>query len=322
MAALSEIPVPQVTELRHLRGADLAPILASETKQWQAELDWNFTPSAELVLRFVDLQALNGHALLIGGRAVGYTYFVCEERKGLIGDLYVLPQYCTVINENLLLRASLDSLMHMPYVRRIEAQLMMMRSPLERLWPHSRYVRVYPRSFLDIDLANVETLPARSGRGDVMFETWLERNQEEAAQVIAAAYHGHIDSQINDQYRSVPGARRFLLNIVQYPGCGSFFQPASMLAIRQQSGRMAGICLSSLVAPQVGHITQVCVTPQVKGSAVGYELIRRSLSVLAERDCRSASLTVTDANHEAIKLYQRLGFVRKRSFAACVWEGF
>jgi ribosomal protein S18 acetylase RimI-like enzyme len=322
VAALSEIPVPQLAELRHLRAADLAPILEQETKEWRSELDWNFSTSADLVHRFTDMQALNGHALLVGGRAVGYTYFVCEERKGLIGDLYVLPEYCTVINENLLLRAALDSLMHTPYVRRIEAQLMMMRSPLERLWPHSRFVRVYPRSFLDIDLSSIESLPVRPSRGDVMFETWMERNQEEAAQVIATAYQGHIDSQINDQYRSLAGARRFLLNIVQYPGCGSFFQPASVLAVRQQTGRLGGVCLSSLVAPQTGHITQVCVTPQMKKSAVGYELIRRSLNALAEHHCLRASLTVTDANQEALQLYDRLGFVRRRGFAACVWEGF
>ena len=44
--------------------------------------------------------------------------------------------------------------------------------------------------------------------------------QEEAAHVISAAYRGHVDSEINDQYRSIPGARRFVTNIVRFPGCG------------------------------------------------------------------------------------------------------
>ena len=35
----------------------------------------------------------------------------------------------------------------------------------------------------------------------VYFERWSEQYQEPAAQLIAAAYLGHVDSRINDQYR-------------------------------------------------------------------------------------------------------------------------
>lgn len=86
------------------------------------------------------------------------------------------------------------------------------------------------------------------------------------------------------------------------------------------TGVLQGICLTSIVAANVGHITQVCVAPSQKGTGLGYELVRRSLVALASHGCRSASLTVTTANQAAVRLYQRMGFVNRREFAAHVWE--
>jgi len=69
--------------------------------------------------------------------------------------------------------------------------------------------------------------------------------------LIAGAYAGHVDALINDQYRSVEGARRFLFNIVQYPGCGNFLPEASLAAFEKRAADV-GICLASVVGPEVG----------------------------------------------------------------------
>src|SRR5712692_957149 len=110
MAALSDSPLPRIVELRQLRAEDLEPLLEEETQVWQEMLDWDFRASASLVRRFLDMQALGGYALLVGGQPAGYCYFVCEERKGLIGDLYVMKEFAAVENEERLLAAVLDSL--------------------------------------------------------------------------------------------------------------------------------------------------------------------------------------------------------------------
>jgi ribosomal protein S18 acetylase RimI-like enzyme len=153
-------------------------------------------------------------------------------------------------------------------------------------------------------------------------EKWHDYYSDAAAHLIAAAYDGHIDSRINDQYRSPAGARRFLHNIVQYPGCGTFFRPASFAAFDALSGKMIGASLASIVAPDVGHITQICVTPSVRGTGAGHELLRQSLTTLREMGCHSASLTVTAANDDAVRLYERVGFQTVRQFSAYVWEDF
>jgi ribosomal protein S18 acetylase RimI-like enzyme len=322
MAALSETRLPNLVELRHIRAGDLNPLLEEETRTWEQMLDWDFRPSAGLVRRFVDMQALTGFALLVNGQVVGYSYFVCEERKGLIGDLYVMEGFASVENEMSLLTAVLDNLLKTPYVARVESQLMMLRSGAHVPYPYRRHMRVHRRNFMELDLDGLERLPAGKANHHNVIDGWTERKQDEAASLIAGAYQGHVDSDINDQYRTPAGARRFLLNIVQYPGCGSFFQPASYVAVDAKTSRLCGICLASLVNADIGHITQVCVSKAVRGSGVGYELMRYSLLSLAKHACRKASLTVTATNTEAIHLYERMGFRKVREFAAFVWEGF
>ena len=96
-------PTPELLDLRQLTAADLAPLLEEETAAWRETLDWDFGNSAQLVERFVDLHALNGHALIEDGEAIGYTYYVYEEHKGLVGDLYVRASARTPENERRLL---------------------------------------------------------------------------------------------------------------------------------------------------------------------------------------------------------------------------
>lgn len=281
-------------------------------------LEWDFTPSAELVVRFVNMQALSGFALSLAGRVIGYAYYIAEEGKGLIGDLYVMREHHTWERENLLLRAVLDALVQVEGAGRVESQLMMLEGhPL----PYPERLRAFPRTFMVKDLAT-ERLPEGRAADLILLEPWRDERQEEAARLIAMAYQGHIDSLINDQYQSVPGSRRFLLNIVQYPGCGRFFPAGSFVAFRKDTGQPCGLSLSSLVAESVGHVTQVCVTPESRGCGIGYELLRRSLLELEAYGCGKVSLTVTSVNEAAIVLYERMGFVRRREFAAHVWEGF
>jgi ribosomal protein S18 acetylase RimI-like enzyme len=318
MAALfDQYPSPLV-DLRDVTSAYLEPLLHEETEEWRTELEWDYRPSADLVRRFVDMRALTGFTLPGEKEAAGYGYYVCEEGKGLIGGLYLGRRYRTIENENTLLTAILDAMWRTPGTRRVEAQLMMLSSPLDRSVPYPRWFRPFPRKFFEASLDTIRSLPPREPK--VAIAPWSEGRQEDAARLIAAAYAGHIDSHINDQYRSASGARRFLTNIVQYPGCGTFFAPAACVAAPATGRGLYGVCLTSMVAHDVGHITQVCVAPAFRGTGLGYELLRRSLLALADHGCRTVSLTVTTSNASAIQLYERMGFVTRRNFAAYVWD--
>jgi ribosomal protein S18 acetylase RimI-like enzyme len=312
---------PEIVGLRHLNSHALEPLLEEETAAWWHTLEWDFEKSADLVRRFVDLRVLNGHALVEDGLAIGYVYYVLEETKGLMGDLYVMREHRTIERENQLLAAALRSITDHPQITRIESQLMMLEFSNRSNVPGAGHLSTFDRNFMRIDLRNAALAAGRVRRA-VYIDRWGDQHQEPSAHLIAAAYAGHVDARINDQYRSVGGARRFLNNIVQYPGCGSFFRGGSYAAFEPVHGALCGISLASLVSPDCGHITQICVSPEVKGSGVGHELLRQSLVALGDAGCRAATLTVTAANEDAVALYERVGFRTARRFSAYVWEGF
>jgi ribosomal protein S18 acetylase RimI-like enzyme len=232
-----------------------------------------------------------------------------------------MREHRTIERENMLLAAALESIATHPRIARIESQLMMLEFSSSRSVPGAGQLSAFDRNFMRIDLRRA-TLPEGQVRRAVYIDRWNDQHQDAAAHLIAAAYEGHVDSRINDQYRTPDGARRFLHNIVQFPGCGSFYRPASYSAFEPSRGLLCGVSLSSLVSQECGHITQICVSPDVKGTGIGYELLRQSLLALRDLGCRSATLTVTAANDGAVALYERLGFRTVRRFSAYVWEGF
>ena len=223
MAARSVAREFEIVDLRRISHMLLDELLDEECASWKRILEWDFSSSAELVTRYVSMRSLDGIVLLEEGQAIGYSYFVTEGPKGLVGDLYVRQAHRTTQAEDILLQAALDAIISVPYIRRVEAQLMLMgeRQPSPLLEAKRSYT--FPRLFM---LASLEgELPPGRKQPDCLFDTWTPRWISETAPLISQIYDGHIDSQINDQYRDPAGAARFLENIVHYPGCGQFFNP-------------------------------------------------------------------------------------------------
>jgi ribosomal protein S18 acetylase RimI-like enzyme len=322
MAALSDPMAagPQIVNIRDLSGRELDPLLLEETVEWQSLLDWDFGRAADLVHQFADMRALLGVALLDRGEVAGYGYSVLEEHKGLVGDVYVRPPWRNGANEVRIFRAVLDGLIATPAVARVECQLMLLNPSIGRAVQRERFIKTHERMLMKLDSASTAGFETGAASRDFHIVPWAEHHHEAAAEVIALAYDGHVDSQINDQYRTTTGARRFIYNIVQFPGCGAFFRQGSFVALYPGTGRMAGVSLVSFVGGQVGHITQLCVIPAAKGRGLGYQLLRESVNALRMHGARRISLTVTCANEEAIRLYARCGFRDVRHFLSVVWE--
>jgi ribosomal protein S18 acetylase RimI-like enzyme len=323
MAALSDSLVPDLVELSEVKPGQLDALLGEEVEVWKRRFSWDFRPSADLLQRFLQIRALSGYALVSSDQVIGYSYYVCEARKGVIGDLYLRSAYADPVRESALLAAVVQKLMQTPGVRRIESQLMLLSQPQNQsMLPSLPHLRRHTRYFMEIGRDAILKLTARSPSYRVSFVNWTERYSEDMAYVVAGAYRGHVDSEINDQYRSIPGARQFLANIIKFPGCGRFSPDASVLAIDPGTGRLCGMCLASYVSATTGHITQLCVLPAIRGLDLGYELLRQTLVKLADSGGLSGSLTVTCANVDAIRLYESVGFQVKASFPALVWDGF
>jgi ribosomal protein S18 acetylase RimI-like enzyme len=312
----------EILDLRHFSSADLRPLLDDETSVWSRLLSWDYSSSADMILRYVEAKILPGYAAIERGRLFGYAFFVYEGSKGVIGDLFVanggrLPEPHEV--EMRLLRHVIETLQQSPGIHRVEAQLLIHDAGLLAQPFVEQGFRRHPRLFMTQPL-NVPPRPAPSIFPDFEIRRWSDNDYQGAAAVITAAYRGHVDSQINDQYRTLSGSLRFLNNIVRFPGCGVFDAESSYVVLHKPTRHMAGLILCSRVRHDVGHVTQVCVLPEFRSRGIGEALLANTAILLRKRGFSMLSLTVTEANSRAVELYERLGFEKKRIFDAFVWE--
>src|SRR5262245_58530005 len=79
----------EILDLRHFSSTDLHPLLDDEIQVWANLLCWDYSGSAEMILRYMDAKFLPGYAAVSRGRVFGYSFFVYENNKGVIGDLFV-----------------------------------------------------------------------------------------------------------------------------------------------------------------------------------------------------------------------------------------
>ena len=312
----------EILDLRHFSSADLRPLLDEETRLWSRMLSWDYNGSADMILRYVDAKILPGYAAIERGRIVGYSFFVYEGSKGVIGDLFVADGNWAsdgVDIETRLLTHVIETLQQSPGIHRVEAQLLVHDSgEVSAPFLQQGFSR-HPRLFMALPLTNSQK-PQTSSR-DLEIRPWSDQDYQPAAAVITAAYRGHVDSQINDQYRTLSGSLRFLNNIVRFPGCGLFDAESSFVATERGVRNMVELILCSRVRHDVGHVTQVCVLPEYRSRGIGELLLAATAANLRRRKFTLLSLTVTEANARAVDLYKRLGFATNRVFDAFVWEG-
>ena len=313
----------EILDLRHFSSVDLRPLLDDESRVWGNLLSWDYSGSAEMILRYVDAKILPGYAAIERGKIFGYTFFVYEGSKGVVGDLFVanggrLPNPREV--ELKLLTHVIETLQQSPGIHRVEAQLLAHEAgSVSRPFLDQGFHR-HPRLFMVLELGKTAPMTPAT-HADVEIRRWTEADYQPAAAVITAAYRGHVDAQINDQYHTLSGSLRFLNNIVRFPGCGLFDSESSYAAVDRKAKNLIGLILCSRVRGDVGHVTQVCILPEYRSHGIGESLMAASVANLRKRGFTMLSLTVTEANARAVALYKRLNFNTKRVFDAFVWEG-
>ncbi len=319
-----QLTTVEILDLRHFSSADLRPLLDEEVELWGTLLCWDYRSSADMVLRYVDAKILPGYAAVERGNVVGYSFFVYEGSKGVVGDLFVSPRRADArIIESQMAEHVVETLQQSPGIHRVEAQLLTHQAGhLASIFSSSGFQR-YRRLFLSLPLSGRDApqVPPLPLPHDIQVRPWMEQDYQPAAGVITAAYRGHIDSEINDQYRTHAGSIRFLNNIVRFPGCGVFDPQASFSAVHRPSNTLIGLILCSRVKDDVGHVTQVCLFPEYRGKKIGENLLAWTANSLRNRRFNLLSLTVTEMNSRAVELYRSLGFVETSFFDAFVWEG-
>lgn len=321
------LPLPQleILDLRHFSAAQLRSLLEDEAGRWEQRLRWDYTRSTELLLEYLEGRVLPGYVAMRDGRVQGYAFCVFEAAKGVIGDVYAYDEGERLENPvcETLLHHLIETLQATPGIDRVESQLLMFPSGALAGPFLARGFRPISRLFMGCRLPCVT--PA-GGRAELRLPPglrlarWEDQFYDAAGELIHRAYIGHVDSQINDQYTSVVGSLRFLHNVVRFPGCGVFDATNSWVLRDERTGQVQGLLLSSAVRSDIGHITQLCIAPSMRGLGLGRAMLQRCLAEFTRRGFNGISLTVTEANTEARALYEQYGFATMHQFEAMVWN--
>ncbi len=317
------LDIYELRDLRLFTGRDLRALLLEESRTWQRRLRWDYRESIELLIGYLDNHILPGFVALhrMSGHLHGYTFAVYEAQKSVLGDLYATDSLGgteKLALETLLLRHQLPMLQHTPGVERVESQLLLADGGLQSTFAEAGF-RSFPRLFMEAELLPVPEVVPPALLGTLRLKRWTAPMYQPAAELIHRAYIGHGDTIVNDQYATVQGCLRFLHNIVRFPGCGTFSPEHSWVLTDERTGELEGLALATRVEADTAHIPQLCVATRQRGRGLGRFLLRHSMAELARAGMRGITLTVTEANVSALRLYQSLGFCTRHAFQANVW---
>jgi ribosomal protein S18 acetylase RimI-like enzyme len=330
----------EILDLRHFAAPMLRPVLEVEGELWKQRLHWDYRSSARLLMQYLDSRMLPGYAALEAGQIAGYAFCVYEETKAVIGDVFAppnppanslaaaapgpasarqFPAFALEV-EATLLRHLFELLQNSPQVERIESQLLLHPSGAHAGAFREAGFLVFRRLFMVQALHGLWNEPRVDLPDGLDLRSWRDEDMPAASRLITEAYRDHPDSVINDQYRSAQGSLRFLHNIVRYSGCGTFSPPVSYSIVNRASRELVALVLGSRVSPESGHITQVCVHPDYRRRGLARMLLSLASFHFMRLGVTEISLTVTEANSQAVDLYRAEGYACPHSFDAAVWK--
>ncbi len=311
----------EILDLRHFSAPMLRPVLEAEGDLWKQRLHWDYRSSARLLMQYLDNHMLPGYAAVVSDQVLGYVFCVYEETKAVIGDVFAVPsQPDAHAIEEMLLRHLLELLVNSPQVDRIESQLLVHPSGTHASVFREAGLELFRRLFMVQPLRDLWSPPQVNLPSELELRPWRDEDLAPAARLICEAYRNHPDSLINDQYRSVHGSMRFLNNIVRYSGCGAFSAPVSHVVVHRTNREFVGLVLGSRVSPVSGHITQLCVHPGYRRHGMARMLLAVAAFHFMRQGAQEVSLTVTQANQQAIELYLSEGYTCNHRFDAAVWQ--
>jgi ribosomal protein S18 acetylase RimI-like enzyme len=311
MSDLKYIPIS------YLDKAFLYSIMEDEEKAWMADLGWDYSPVRKILTSFIHQKLLPGYVAVAGKEAVGYTYFLVNQSKGIIGAIYGSPTSGAQEAIEELIALTISSLKDTPTVKRVEAQIM----PFNNLNLTAAFTRhgfeYYSRYYMEMNLNGFQKFAGASVAEKII--PWDPDYLSRSAEMTLQSYRDQTDAVICEDYRTIAGCENYLRSLVENPGCGIFMPEASFIGLDKQ-GFPSGFIITCRISDGVGMIPQIAVHPACQGRGLGNALMHRSFAQLRAMNFRSVNLTVSKKNRRAFDWYQNLGYRIRKEFGAYVWE--
>ena len=273
----------------------------AERQRWLRDLGWDTSDAwpevegARAAGRLPGLLAVDDR-----GTICGWTYFLVDDRVAQVGSLVgESPAATRALIDSVVARAAgrAECVTCFAYPRApgLEAALAAHGFELTRYQYLSR------------------TAPALDPFRPDGAEPWRDGDETDAAALLRAAYGS------NGRYFAAHGLpqewRRYVHNLVAYPGCGRFDRTATRV-MRDDDGRMAALVMMTALGPGVAHVAQVAVHPDHRGQGLAGKLLERALGMAHAAGRSRTTLLVEEGASAARTLYARRGFRFCASFIA------
>jgi ribosomal protein S18 acetylase RimI-like enzyme len=310
------MPELKYLPISFLDQASFFSLMNEEEEEWLSDLGWDYSAIRQILVSFIRQRLLPGYAATNEKELLGYTYFLVNQTKGIIGAIFAAKlSPVQEIAENLL-SLTISSLRDNLQIKRVEAQIIPFNGAnLTAIFLRHGF-HYYPRLYLDLSLSSFRSAESNPGEKIV---AWDSTHLRLAAEMTTISYTNQTDALICEDYRTVAGCESYLRSLVENPGCGIFMPEASFMCL---DGRQTpcGFIIGCRISKGVGMIPQIAVHPDYQGRGVGNALVQRSFEQYKALGFQTVSLTATQDNRRAFDWYQRLGFIIRKEFGAYVWE--
>jgi ribosomal protein S18 acetylase RimI-like enzyme len=304
--------------ISHLDENLILPLMEEEEKAWMSDLGWDYSSIQQILLAFIKRKLLPGYAAIAGEKElIGYTYFLINQAKGIIGALFVSKTSLSQEAVEELLSLAITCLKDSQSITRVEAQIMPFNNANLTTAFTQHGFGYYPRYYLNLELS-------ASPKKNISYPSekiipWDSAYLERAAEMTMMSYRNQTDAEICEDYRTKAGCESYLHSLVENPGCGVFMPEASFMALDAQNAP-CGLVICCRISNGAGMIPQIAVHPSYQGRSLGNALMLQSFGKLRTMGFQTVGLTVTQKNRRAFDWYQRLGFNIQKEFGAYVWE--
>ena len=314
----------EIAPLRDTSVNELEVVFREEIETWNQQLSWDYRPAQTLVKTYLTVGSMPGFAVKNDkGTLVGYIYFVTDRPVAFIGGAYVLHRYAGLEAYSLLLNRGISFLTKLKTVDRIETQLFPFNFESEPLLRAMQFSTL-KRFFMSLELAGSmpSTTMARSGsRESSLFRVvdWTQDLVKPGAKVIYDSHVATPDRFLCRDYQTEKGSLRLLRNLIDHPACGKFSPRETKLALDSED-QLCGILVASRIRPDTGMVPQLSIRRDCQGKGLGSMLMRSYLQGAKKAGLKRTTLSVSEANTRALKLYGKLGFKPLKKFHAYVWQ--
>jgi ribosomal protein S18 acetylase RimI-like enzyme len=291
----------------------LRPLLLDEAEHWCAELGWDYSDVIDAIIDGLRAGTVYGWACMEGSQATAYCYAVEEPPRAVVGSIYASRAHRDRGLETLLLERLLAEMIGKRAITRIECQTLFCTSMQADDVFKRRGFSSRGRRYMIRDLESV----CEEQRREAGLRRVEIRDLERIGQLVFESHRGSADAVLNATYASPEQSRHFVDSIVCRCGCGPLETEASLVA--ETRGSLSGVVLVTRISRNHAHICQISVRPDMQRRGIGSALLGGALEALRHAGLRHVTLSTTDGNYPASRLYARQGFRTHRVFMSHAW---